>query len=177
MKAILFILSVLFAAHAGAQPLTDINRYLNNPKIHAGAKDYYNEVRKAGVDSFTTRIADSLQTRNNSTRPFYMLLVSRMLMYADAGLATMLFDDCFKVLEKRPNELLEFLYNSNNLVYTEYRNYWAGAIVGHIGKEHRGETLEFFGKLRPKLMKTCKKHNKANMTAFLDSISAGLTPQ
>ena len=60
MKAILFILSVLFAAHAGAQPLTDINRYLNNPKIHAGAKDYYTEVRKAGVDSFTTRIADSL---------------------------------------------------------------------------------------------------------------------
>jgi len=175
MRYLVLIITGLFlSALVNAQPLGDINKYLQNPKIHEGAKQYYNDERKAGVDSFTERIADSLKTKNNGTRPFYLLLVSKMFLYADAGLANMLFDDSYDMLEKRPNELIEFLYCNSKFVQSDFKKYWANVITNYIGKQHPGEGKEYLEKLRPKLMKVCKKNNKANLKAFLDSIAGGL---
>lgn len=175
MKALLlFTLSFIMLAKAGAQPLADVAKYLQNPKIYEPARQLYNEERKAAADSVTARVADSMLTRNSVTRPFYLLVVSRMFIYADAGLATMLYSRCDKVLEKYPNELVEFLYCNNNMVHSDFKNYWASAIVGYIGKTHRDDAQAWFGKLREQLMKTCKKNNRTDLTAFLDTIASGL---
>lgn len=175
MKAfLLFTLSFMILASAGAQPLTDVAKYLQNPKVYVGAKQLYNEEIKAAPDSLTARVADSMLTRNSVTRPFYMLVVSRMFIYADAGLATMLYPRCNKVLEKYPNELVEFLYCNNNMVHSDFKNYWASAVVGYIGTTHRNDGKAWFGKLREKLMKACKKNNQQSLTAFLNTIDSGL---
>ncbi len=175
MKAVVLLISFLFLLlHAGAQPLGDIDRYLQSPKVHEGAKQYYNEEKKAAADSFTTRIADSLATKNDFVRPFYMLLVSRMFMYADAQLATMLFDDCYNMLEKRPNELVEFLYCNSRYVNSDFKTYWASGISSYLAKKYPGEAKAFLDKLRPTLDKTCKKKNKKDLAAFLAIVDSGL---
>jgi hypothetical protein len=175
MRPILLFLSFLFLlGHASAQPLGDLNGYLQSDKVHEGAKQYFNEERKAAADSFTSRIADSMRTKNDFVRPFYMLLVSRMFMYADAELATMLFDDCYDVLEKRPNELVEFLYGNSRFVNSDFKVYWASAISSYLARQHPGEGKRYLHELNSRQTKECKKKNKKDYTAFMDIIEAGL---
>ena len=51
------------------------------------AKDFYNDKFKAGDNRRTFSILDSLKTKDDLTRLFYIFLVSKMLNKADGALS------------------------------------------------------------------------------------------
>ncbi len=159
----------------GAQPVTgEMSKYLDNPKVYDGAKDYYNDIVKTTVNDTTRRILDSLNTQNVATRPFYLLMTSKMLMYTEAGLAELLFKECYAFLGKRPDDLADFLYKSNKFVLSDYKNYWATAVAYQLHKEHAGEEKEYLEQWKGTLEKQCRKKSKAHLSAFIKLVNSRL---
>ncbi len=176
MKRIFFI-TVLIAvslSHATAQSLGSIDNYLEDPKVHQGAKDYYNETVKATADDSTARIADSMLTKNDTVRPFYMLLVSKMFIYADADLAMMLFPRCYTLLDQRPDDIMEFLYCDDKFVQSEFKNYWATAIAFQFRKERPGDVKENLDNMKAELTEKCKKKQREHLNDFLGLVAKRL---
>lgn len=96
------------------QELKEIEFYINRPDISTAAKQFCNKAFKASDDSLTLSIMDSLNTRNDITRPFYIYLVSTMLTKADGALAEALGVVCKDFIESNPDHLIELLFAKNN---------------------------------------------------------------
>ena len=74
---------------------------------------------------------DSLNTKNAATRPFYILLVSRIIEKVDGGLAEMVLPSCADFFKNNPDALLEFLYSDNKFT-KGFKFEWASAIAGGV---------------------------------------------
>jgi len=114
----------------GQAPL-NIKSYLENYQISKAAKDFYNGKFMATDDIRTFSIIDSLETKNNLTRPFYILVVSKIIDKADGALSESLGISCKNFIESHPDFLLEFLYSKNALVDKKFIDDW----VNKIGSE------------------------------------------
>lgn len=121
---IYLVLFLQACGHQGAE-----NKYLQNSHISQAAKDYYLGKFNASDDERTLSIVDSLNTKNDSTRYFYFLLISKMQVSADGALAEALGNSCKAFLEHHPNDLVQFLYFKNTSKDTGRINSWAKLIA------------------------------------------------
>lgn len=162
----IMLLSLSFHLQSSGQPLGAINSYLKNPAIPMVAKLYYAGEFAAHDNDSTSGILDSLNTRNAATRPFYLLLISKMIRVSDVALSEALFPECVDFFEKRPNELIEFLYSKDQK--DSLRLNWAYAIAqgldlnDEIDKQH----------LKASVSSKCNLKNKDNIKVFWGKINA-----
>ena len=174
MKTIftLALLSIL-SIHVQAQ---DIAYYLNHPQISTTAKDYYNGTFWASDDVRTFSILDSLYTYNDSTRPFYFLLVSNMMHRSDGALSELVGVACRNLLESHPNEALEFLYANTALAKPEFRNDWAKAIAGEFMIACEGKEKPCIKNWFDKAMRKTDKENRNSLHDLLNKITSFINP-
>ena len=162
---ILFLL--LSYQFSEGQPLRDINTYLKNPAIPKVAKLYYAGKFRASDDDSTFRIIDSLKTNNDRTRPFYILLTTKMRIHLnDEALSEVLSLASEELFEENPNALIEFLYCKNPLVKKEFKESWVSGILGEIYMSHEKEEQKYLGTLKIKTFKKCKPENKKSLESF-----------
>ena len=123
---ILILLLVLLSGKLFSQPLDRISSYLDSKHISQLAKDFYNGKFPAVDDSRTLSILDSVTTTNHTTRPFYLLLMSRMMKTADGALAETIGARCKDFVEQHPNQTISFLFNERG---RKFLDSWAKAIA------------------------------------------------
>ena len=137
-----FILLLLSTFKLYGQAPIDTKFYLDNKQVSKASKDFYNGKFKASDDTNTFSILDSLRTKNNWTRPFYIYLISTMFKKADGALSEELGNTCKEFAEHHPDNLIDFLYSNSKLVDKRFINNWAKAIAGEFmiaceGQERR----------------------------------------
>lgn len=132
MKKIVFIGLFFLTVNVFAQSPKDIRFYLNDINISKTAKAYYNGQFKVDDGRKTFSILDSLNTRNNDTRPFYLFLVSKMMNEADGALSEGLGNSIKEYFETRPDNVLDFLFSNSKIVTTQFKNNWANVIAGEF---------------------------------------------
>ncbi len=91
-----------------------IDFYLNNSQIDKYSKLYYNGQLAASFDSITFSLIDSLLTRNNQTRPFYLFVFNQIMKISDGALSEYISGHCLKYLETYPCDFF------NAIHYNEY---------------------------------------------------------
>ncbi len=171
-----FSFLLFFSAKCLGQSPENINFYLNNKQISKTAKDFYNKKFKASDDERTLSIVDSLETRNNSTRPFYIFLVSKMMAHSDGALSEVLGASCKSFLELHPDNLLNFLSSQNKIVNPSFINQWAILIALEFGIECEKQEKTC---IKKSLVKTSKKvsiENKQRLVEFYKKIKVNLQP-
>lgn len=127
---IILILSLLLlSGKLFSQPLDRISSYLDSKYISQVAKDYYNGKFTATDDSRTLSILDSVATANHSTRPFYLLLMSRMMKSADGALSEAIGERCKDFVEQHPNQTISFLFNERG---QKFLDSWGKAIAAEL---------------------------------------------
>ncbi len=167
MKSLLSLLVLLSAYQfSNGQPLGEISIYLKNPAISKAAKIYYAGKFRASDDDTTFSILDSLRTKSDTNRPFYILLVSKMAKSADGALAEAVFPTCVDFFYKQPDDLIEFLYaKSQN---ANFKSYWALAIVQGLDLDDKYDQKELINSA----LKKCKPQNRENIKSFWKKVSS-----
>lgn len=161
-----FILLLLLTCKLYGQAPLDPKFYLDNKQVSKTAKDFYNGKFKASDDTKTFSILDSLKTKNNLARPFYIYLVSTMLDKADGALSEELGNKCKEFIEQYPDRLIDFLYSDSKLVDKKFTDNWANAIAGEFMIDCEGQEKQCIKRsLQIALTKT-KAENKAKLTNF-----------
>ena len=108
------------------------NKFLSDNRISQNAKDYYLGKFTDSDDERSLSIVDSLNTKNDSTRYFYFLNISKMLSSADGALSEALGNSSKIFLENHPNDLIEYLYLKDKVVDTNRIKSWARTIAGEF---------------------------------------------
>ena len=168
MKIHILLLFLSFKAQAQA-PL-DIKSYLNNKQISKAAKDFYYGRFMPIDDTKTFSIIDSLETKNSLTRPFYILVVSKIIDQADGALSESLGISCKDFIESQPNYLIDFLYSKNKLNEKRFLGNWAHQIAMEFAidcDEHRLRCAKASFK---KASKKIRDDNKAKLISFYNKI-------
>lgn len=168
-KRIICLLILLGAIQANGQKLLGIANYTNNSRVSKNAKDFYEKKFRAGDDAKTFSIIDSLKTKNDFTRPFYIYLVSTMLTHSDGALSEFLLPSCIDFIENSPNHLMEFLYTPNNK-NKKYISDWARAIDNGFSLECDEEEKKCITTSMNKALQKTKTKNKKNLTRLYDRI-------
>lgn len=98
-----------------------VSFYLNSKEIPQFPKDMY--LGKISLRDYDNNfnLPDSLFSKNNTSRPFYFLAVTRSMEKSDGAYSELLSADCRKFIETRTNEFLvyfsrERLLNKNDLL-------------------------------------------------------------
>jgi len=155
----------------GQAPL-DIKSYLDNKQVSKTAWDFYYGKFKATDDNKTFSILDSLDTKNNLTRPFYIYLVSKILDKADGALSEYLGISCKEFIESHPDFLIDFLYSKSNIVDKRFLGNWANEIAGEFIIDCEGKEKQCIKKSLQKVSINVKLDNKSKLTAFYNTIES-----
>ena len=166
MKWILAFLLISASRLMAQAPVQDANHYLQMAGVSKNAKLYYQGKLRPSDDEKTFSIFDSLNTKNNVTRPFYMYLVSRILLKADGALSEYAGVVCKKFLESKPDYLIEFLGSKNKLSDKNYTDDWASQIMGEFMISCEGKEKLCMKKSLQHTLKKCKASNLILLTAF-----------
>lgn len=135
MKTLILIIFAYATSTVCAQT-QDIHFYLSHPKVSKTAKDFYNKKFKVSDDDRTFSIFDSLNTKNNATRPFYIFLCSKIMEHSDGALSEFTGSCAKEFIEKHPKALFDFFKQPNKLLNTEkYIKIWAQQVAGEIAIE------------------------------------------
>lgn len=169
-----FFLTILTASvqqTVKAQRLQEASVYLGSQCVSAIAKDYYNNLFVAGDDHKSISIADSMWTNNCNTRPFYLLLISNMLVNADGVLGDTLGVYCKRFIETRPDDIIDFLYCGNPAVNRDFIQHWAYQIAGEIMADRSTDPVACRQKLLDAALDKCKPENRSKVEFFFSRIA------
>lgn len=149
-----------------AQQLKGISIYLKNEQIPVVARQYYDGKFRASDDPKTFSIIDSIETHNTGTRPFYLLLVSRMMANADGALAEILGLSCHRFFELNPDAVIDFLYSRHQLIADSYKDAWAKTIAGEIKISHENNEKHYLLILQKRVLHKGSMANRQKLTEF-----------
>ena len=138
MKTLLIIIMtyVTSSAYSQTNENKNIQFYLNHSKVSKTAKDFYYNKFKASDNDRTFSIFDSLNTKNNATRPFYIFLCSRIMEKSDGALSEFAGLAAKAFVENHPRTFFAFFKRQNNLLATEkYFKIWAKQVAAEIAIE------------------------------------------
>lgn len=155
----------------GQAPL-DTKLYLESNQVSKTAKDFYNGKFNAADDTKTFSIIDSIKTTNNFTRPFYMLLVSKMIAKADGALAESLGASCKEFVELYPDFLIDFLYSKSTIVDKSFIDKWAKQIAGAFMIDCEGKEKQCIKQSLQKASTKGRLNNKRKLTDFYQKIQS-----
>jgi hypothetical protein len=125
-----------------------INYYLNNKNIDKYAKLYYNRKFVPSDDSITFAFLDSICTKNNVTRPFYIFIFNEILKVADAALGEGMTSMCLEFVTKYPCEFIRFSH-TEKLIDLEA---WCGALTF---TQYNDENISQINNIETHIKKTC----------------------
>ena len=171
MKLYISIFLVLTFKVYGQAPL-DKKCYLDNNQVSKNAKDYYYGKFKASDNAKTFSIIDSLKTKNNLTRPFYIFLVSKIIANADGALSESLGISCKDFIESRPDFLIDFLYSKGEIVDKHFFDKWANQIANEFMIDCEGKEKLCIKKSLQKASTKTKQDNKSNLTEFYHKVES-----
>lgn len=171
MKLYLTVLLFLIFKVYGQAPL-NVKFYLKNNQVSKTSKDFYSGKFKATDDTKTYSIIDSLKSKNNLTRPFYIFLVSKIIDKADGALSESLGISCKEFLELYPNFLIEFLYSKNTIVEKLFFNKWAYQIAGEFMIDCEEKENQCIKKSLQQALRISKVYNKSRLTDFYHKIES-----
>lgn len=161
---------MLLTIKAHGQSPLDMKFYLENKQISKSAKDYYNGKFKAIDNAKTFSIIDSLKTKNNLTRPFYIFLVSKIIGKADGALSESLGVSCKVFLESQPDFLIDFLYSTNPIIKKNFLDNWADQIAGEFMIDCEEKEKKCIVKSFKKALTKSRSVNKFKLTEFYKKI-------
>lgn len=118
--------------------------------------------------------ADSMFTQNDETRPFYILLTTRMLKTAKGDLSKQLTIICRHFAEQRPSDLAAFLYQKNSLVDKHFSDYWAHRISVDIRVMCETDLLTCFKQSRNIALSNCTEAYKPKMEVVYNKVRRSL---
>lgn len=170
MRIVIIVLSFFLLLDVRAQPPRDSVYYLNSRKISKAAKDYYNGKFKASDDARTFSILDSLKTNDDSTRPFYIYLASKMMKKSDGALSEELGVVCKDFIEWHPNEAIAFLYSNKTMASREFIDNWAKTIAGEFRIDCEGKEKPCVKASLNKATVKCSEKNKKYLQDLFDRI-------
>ena len=171
LKSLLIGLLLVSLNGFGQVPI-DIKFYLNNSQVSKTAKDFYKGKFKPSDDNRTMSILDSLNTRNNSTRPFYIYLVSTMMQKSDGALSEALGNAAKNFIERHPNEAVNFLYANNRMVEKKFLSAWAKQVAGEFMIDCEGGEKQCVRKSLKQTLAKTKSQNKTRLTQFYSQIES-----
>lgn len=171
LKSFLVGLSLLSLKGFGQIP-SEVTFYLSNSQVSKTAKDYYKGKFKASDDNKTLSILDSLNTRNNTTRPFYIYLVSKMIHKSDGALSEALGNATKEFIERYPNEAVDFLYAKNPMVKQKFVSAWAKQVAGEFMIDCEGREKQCIRKSLQQTLAKTKSENKTMLTQFYNQIES-----
>ncbi|MBS1773556.1 MAG: hypothetical protein JST82_11910 [Bacteroidetes bacterium] len=158
-------LSILFwcsvVTTADAQALKPTVYYMGLPNVSQAAKDYHSGKMQAADNAVTYSIADSMSTENKDTRPFYIFLVSKMLMKADKKLLQHLGAMCREYIQNSPDPAVELLFSAS--VKPEYKYQWAKAMSYDMDITCETTLKKCFRLSRALALERCKEANKPQL--------------
>lgn len=165
MKIFIFIF-LLCCSNANGQALVNIQFYLDNQQVSTAAKDFYNKKFKANDNDKTLSIIDSLFTKNNSTRPFYIYLVSKMAFSSDGALSEAIGYSGNEFFQKKPNDLIAFLYSGNPIIDKSFLTNWAKIIAGEIAINCEGKEKNCLNTMKQSIQPLIKENNRQHFLEF-----------
>jgi hypothetical protein len=174
MRHLPFIALLLVSVLARGQMPGNISYYMTTVQVPDIARQYYNGAFRAGDNDSTYRIIDSMETRNNLTRPFYLLLVSKMIKENDGTLSEALFQSCEAFFEAHPDALIEFLWSGSDLIRKDYKREWAIAIAGEIMISHEKRERQYMQQLEKKALAGCRERNKEHVRDMYAEVNGQL---
>jgi len=167
----LFIIFFLFSTcNTFGQELLDTQYYLYNNLISKNAKDFYRGKFSPSDNTRTISIMDSLNTKNNVTRPFYILLVSKMLKKSDGALSESLGVNCRAFLESHPDFLLDFLYSKKLVTNKYYFDKWAKQIAMEFSLDCEEKKLQCINDSKRQTATKTKSTNQSRLNTFYGQI-------
>jgi len=89
-----------------------IDFYLNHKSIDSPAKLFYNGNYALYDDEETFSFLDSVMTKNEETRPFYIFIYNQAMKVTDGALSEYMASVCRRYMEKYPCEFLSS-FNDN----------------------------------------------------------------
>lgn len=129
-KLIIAIIFLLPPFVISAQDKIHLQIYLKNKSVSETAKQYYRGKFKAADNAKIFSILDSINTKNQETRPFYLFLATRIMKNSDGALSEELGVRTKEYLEQHPDWALSFLNGS--LAAVGSNAIWAKAIAAEI---------------------------------------------
>jgi hypothetical protein len=147
------------------------NKYLDDSHISKNAKDYYLD-RFAAIDGEKTlSVVDNLNTKNDSTRYFYFLLISKMQVTADGAPSEALENSCKDFLEHHPNDLITFLYLKSDPVDSVRITSWAKSIAGEFSIDCENSEMNCVDLSRMEVERNHRIVEKRRLDEFYEVIS------
>lgn len=156
-----------------AQELKPTVYYMGLPHVSKEAKDIHAGVVPPADNEVMASIADSMNTENADTRPFYIFLVSKTLNYTkDRELKLTLGTACRRYIQNSPDAALLLLFSKT--VKPEYKLAWAKAIAEDIDANCDGELKDCFKQSRLLALEVCRTENKDKLEIIYNQIRAYL---
>jgi hypothetical protein len=159
---------------AKAQAPGNIKDYLASKEIPKVIIDYYNGKLKPSDELNILAALDSLRTKNNELRPFYILVVTKMTEKSLGAWTETLGKGCKEFLEFKPDFLIEFLGSDNPLVSPAYTDRWMKKIADEIKRTNEGREKEGATRSYQNAWTRCRASNKATLTLLYKKIESYL---
>ncbi len=160
----------LICYKASSQPFKYVSYYLQHQQVSQDAIDFYTGDLTVSEPDRAISIVDSLFTKNDDTRPFYILLTSRMLSQAKGDLRRQLNISCRHFAEQNPGALAQFLFTKHYMVLKSYRQQWAYRIAVDIRLICSGDIFDCFKASRNIAISNCEEDNKQKMEVLYNYI-------
>lgn len=172
-KFIYMLACVLCAVVAHAQELRPTTYYMNSPDVSQIAKDIHSGKVVASDDALVYSIADSMSTLNDSTRPFYIFLVSKMLLNSkNVKLKQTLADYCRRYIQNTPDPALLLLFSKT--VKPDYRYCWARALTDNIAITCDKTLVQCYKASRLLSLEVCRQENKDKLESIFNQVRSML---
>jgi hypothetical protein len=125
-----------------------INYYLNDKNIDKYAKLYYKRKFIPSDDSITFGFLDSICTKNNAARPFYIFIFNEILKVSDGAIAEGMTSICLKFVTKYPCDFIRFS-QKEKLIDLEP---WCGALTF---TQYNNENISKINNIEADIKKIC----------------------
>lgn len=173
---ICFLAGTFLSTHnkVQAQAPGNIKDYLASKEIPKVIVDYYNGKLKPADELNILSALDSLRTKNNEVRPFYILVVAKMTEKSLGAWTETLGKGCKEFLEFKPDYLIEFLGAENALVSPAYTEKWMKAVADEIKRTCEGREKDCATRSYQSAWTRCRANNKATLSLLYKKIESYL---
>jgi hypothetical protein len=149
-----------------------ISYYLSHSEIPLVCKEIFLKKRKVSDDNEVLALMDSLFTKNNETRPFYFLTLTRTMEKADGAYAEPLGIMSKKFVENHTKEFFDYFINEPLLSQNDFKE-WALTVIGEIKIVAENNEREEFESLKTIMTNNCSEcdlKQKEKLNEFLKLI-------
>ncbi len=156
---------------AGAQELKLTSYYMQLESVSQTAKDFHSGKATLNTD-IIHNLCDSLYTSSDDTRPFYIYLVSKILLNHSSSLPEEMPVLCMHYIQNNPSQLMDLIFSKG--VKRDYKNAWVSLVAKGIQADCRESVLQCFKTSRLLALEFCDERQKPQLESVYLSIRSAL---